>query len=892
MIKKIRDFIKSPELELQEKLFRSIFVIVFVLGTLAFLETILLTESNMEVLIALLLMFVVMMVTFVLVIRKNKMDLAAMVLGLVLNTIVFPSMFFLSGGIEGGAAQWLVIGIFYMFIMFSGKKLMVLVAWSLVVDVTIYIVGYLHPELIMPMQSVKESYLDSIFAVVSVGLAGGSVTRAQINMYERERVQREQQKEKLEQLGNYRNTFFANVSHEIRTPINSILGLNEMILREEPSPEVQEYARSVQAAGNILLGLVNDLLDMSQIEMNKMKILPMEYETRELFGNLIDVISVLAREKRLEFLVDIDENLPSVLYGDEKRVRQILMNLLSNAVKYTNSGSVTLTVHGELTTYGVVNLTISVADTGIGIRKEELEHLYESFHRIDERAHSKTEGSGLGLAISKQLLDLMGGEITVDSIYTKGSTFTVQLEQKVVDSEAVGDVRFWKVNKRQKRAGYHQSFEAPEARILIVDDDVVNCIVTSKLLQETKAQIDMAESGAECLEMTKHRYYHVILMDYLMPDMDGAEALKKLRRQENGLCRDSAVLLVTAHSLTEARQLSKENRFDGYIEKPIQGEALEAEVLKFLPEDIVEYREKAEEDSAKESPIKRVWGEKRKHILITSDCVCEIPEEWMEKYDIRLMYLYIRTDSGRFKDTREIDSNNLTQYLNSECCSAYADSASVEEYEQFFAEALTEADHVIHISMAANTGKSYGIAVAAAKCFDHVRVIDSGHISGGQGLLVLLAGQLAQMGTGAHELIERVERARELVEARYMMPNSRIFYQHGYTSHTVERFCDGLGLHPVLGMRQSRLSVVWMEPGSLEKVWRRFIRRLLRHGRRVDDRIAIITHVGCTVREQELLKKELLACVPFQNVYIEKASVSNACNSGVKTVGIAYFQKR
>ena len=215
--------------------------------------------------------------------------------------------------------------------------------------------------------------------------------------------------------------------------------------------------------------------------------------------------------------------------------------------------------------------------------------LYDAFRRADVKRNMKIEGSGLGLSITKQLVDLMEGEITVDSIYTKGSVFTVLLSQQIIDKTPVGNITFLS-RKRPDSELYEKSFEAPEARILIVDDNPMNTMVECQLLKETKLQIDTAQSGAECLEMTKRKYYHVILLDYMMPEMNGVETLRRLRKQENGLCRDTAIIVLSASSVTEAGQDLLEEAFDGYLEKPVQGMALETEILKFIPEDIVEYR--------------------------------------------------------------------------------------------------------------------------------------------------------------------------------------------------------------------------------------------------------------------------------------------------------------
>ncbi len=886
MKKTLHDLANDREVEPRERLFRVIILAGAAMALLGVVENALVTDFKQVVFPALIQLVIVSAALF-LTYKYRKMDFASVLVGFVICVKVFPDMFFLSGGIEGGATVWFVLSMFYAFIMFSGKRLWLFLALSVVVNGTTYIIAYRNPELVIPLETSKDVYLDSFFAVIGVGVLVGAILKFQMKLYETERGIALEQREKLEQLSNSKNEFYANVSHEIRTPINTIIGLNEMILRECPDEQTKEYAQDVRNASEMLLHLVNDILDFSQMESNQMKIVPAEYETKALFEDIVDMMEVSAQEKKLDFTVDIDEKLPCVLYGDERRIKQVVLNVLTNAVKYTPKGSVTLAVHGEFADRKDVVLRISVADTGIGIRKEELEHLYDALGRVEEWGNTMTAGTGLGLAITKQLLDLMGGEITVDSIYTKGSTFTVTIPQKVVDTEPIGS--FETNSSGNGEDGYLPGFEAPEARVLVVDDNEMNAMVITKLLRETKMQIDIALDGKKCLEKTKQKYYHLILMDYLMPGMNGVATLKELRNQENGLCRESPVIVLTANTFIGASHLRREYDFDGCLEKPIMPEKLEPEILKFLPEDIVEYRLNTAD--GRYHPMQRMIGRQKKKIYVTSDCVCDLPDELLEKYNITLMYLYIKTDKGRFADTREIDSDNLSQYLAGCGNTVRCDSVSVEEYEAFFAEMLTRAENVIHISMAENAGKSYGVAVSAAKGFDHVQVIDSGHISGGEGLIALYAAKLAQEGKSVAEICTAVDCVKGKIVSKFLLPNCRSFYAGGYTNVVVEQVCDRLQLHPVLAMRQSRIVITGARAGVLENAWRRYIRCNLRYKRKISTDIVIITYVGCTVRQQELIQREVLRWVPFEKVIVQKASLSNACNAGPETIGISYYTK-
>lgn len=889
MREKISLHLFGRNLDLRERIFRMIIAVGAAVAMAGILECIILMDIGI-ILVPLSILLLVMIMALVITFKYNKVNIAAVAVGLLIIIVVFPQMFLLSGGLDGGGTVWFVMGLFYVFLMFSGWKMAFFLTLTVIVDILVYGVGYFFPEYITPMASRTASFLDSLFAVIAVGIAGGVIMKFQLRFYEEERGIAERQQEELKKASKSQNNFFTSMSHEIRTPINTIVGLNEMILRESREENTREYAEDIQVASKLLLSLVNDILDMSRMEMKRMEIIPVEYRLADMCQELVDIIQVRAREKSLEFQLEVDPNLPAGLFGDERRIKQVVLNLLTNAVKYTREGSVTLAFYGEMTSQDSARLNISVRDTGIGIRKENLQYLYQPFQRIEEKENRKIEGSGLGLSISRQLVELMGGEITVDSIYTKGSVFTVTLEQEVIDPQPVGTVKIFDRDSRGETSAYRQSFEAPEARVLIVDDNEMNSLVVKKLLEATKVQVDVANSGRECLKRTQNKYYHVILMDYMMPGMDGVETLKRLRRQENGLCRESAVIVLTANTMADARRLCEDYDFDGYLEKPIQGSRMEAAVLRFLPEEILEYREGAVVPSGVESDVQRSSTRKRRRVCITTDCTSDIPDEFLEKYDIKVMYLYIETDKGRFADTREIDSDSLSQYLLQED-HVFSSAVSVTEYEQFFADMLILADNVIHISMAANLGSSYRTAMKAAGGFDHVHIIDSGQVSGGAGLVTLYAARMAQSGYRVEEICDEMERMKGNVNTKFFLPDSDMFYQNGYVGKLTNGVCGIFGLHPILGMRQSRFTITGFDCGRLEIGWKRYIRWHLFPKRSVNSDVVFITHVGCTVRELELIKTELARRVPFKRVIVQKTSFSNACTVGMGTIGISYYKR-
>ena len=610
MISKVKKIIFGRDVELSERLFRMILIVGETISLIAIVECLFLVDMP-TIVLPLFVNAVVMGIAMLVTLKYNKSNIASILVGLELIVVVFPAMFFACGAVHSGAMVWFALELVYVFIMFSGKKLFAFTSLCLVMDVLTYAVAYYHPEFIISLDSKADVYLDSLFSTVAVGLAVGGILKFHIRLFKVERSIVLSQNDELEKMSNSKNAFYANMSHEIRTPIHTIIGLNEMILRENPEGKTMEYATNIQVASKMLLNLVNDILDISQIEMKKMEIIPAPYNTRGMFEELVDMIQIRMKEKKLDLYVELDQNLPSVLMGDEKRIKQVLLNILTNAVKYTEKGSVTFSAYGEPAGEKKVRLKIAIADTGIGIKKEDLESLYDIFKRVDEKKNARIEGSGLGLSISKQFLDLMGGEITVDSIYTKGSTFTITLEQEVVDSKPVGQIDFLE-KKHANVYKYKPAFEAPEGRILIVDDNSINIAMEEQLLKETKLQIDVARSGLECLKKTKQKYYHLILMDYQMADMTGAETLKELRKQENGLCRESYVLLLTAASTSDAKRIVEESGFDGFLEKPITGKQLEKEIMKFLPKDIIEYQYTENASGKNEQKIQKTYEHKKR----------------------------------------------------------------------------------------------------------------------------------------------------------------------------------------------------------------------------------------------------------------------------------------
>lgn len=381
-----------------------------------------------------------------------------------------------------------------------------------------------------------------------------------------------------------KSSFLANMSHEIRTPINAILGMNEMILREEKDPAIRGYAGNIQASGNSLLSIVSDVIDISKIESGKLEIIPVDYEVNSLISDCCNMAAGRAKAKELELLVECADNVPMKLCGDETHIRQIIMNLLTNAVKYTEKGTVKLIVSGRFTDGGFV-LKVDVSDTGIGIAEENLPQLFTQFQRFDLQRNRNIEGTGLGLSIVKRLCDLMSGTITARSVLGSGSTFTVELPQKVVDSTPCGGVNLnYSAGAEHE---YHHSFEAPEAKILAVDDLPVNLLVIANLLKETRIKIDTAGSGRECLDKCSQQKYDLILMDHMMPEMDGVLTFEKLHGDKSSPNFETPVIMLTANALAGMREQYMDVGFADYVSKPVRGAKLEEAIRRNLPESLI-----------------------------------------------------------------------------------------------------------------------------------------------------------------------------------------------------------------------------------------------------------------------------------------------------------------
>ncbi len=872
---------------LQERLFRLISIIGATgLATGAIVGFF--SGESLTNVIAMAIAFAVLVSIVIISIKAKRIQVGSIVLAAIAMFVVLPFNFVSAGGIYGGAPIWFIVGFVLATIVVQGKAKYFLMVGGVLTLLGCYYFAYHYPTKII-QHTLNMAYIDSLITVVLVSFVVCGMLLFQNAVYRSENRKTEKQKEEIEELNRAQNRFFSSMSHEIRTPINTIIGLNEMILRETVTDEVAYDAKNIQSASKMLLSLINDILDMSKIESGKMDIVPVEYDVGSMLSDVVNMIWIRAQDKGLEFHINVDENIPARLFGDEVRIKQIIINLLNNAVKYTPDGSVTLSIQTLKKEDDTAYITYTVSDTGMGIKKENIPHLFSAFKRVDEEKNRHIEGTGLGLSIVKQLVVLMGGEIEVNSVYTKGSTFMVTLPQKIVSTEAIGELDLETKHTMHTREHYRALFEAPKANVLIVDDNDANLMVATKLLQDTKVGTDTASSGEECLKKTESKRYDMIFMDHLMPVMDGIECLHAIRMQAGGLNRNTPIVVLTANAGGENQALYNREGFDGYLLKPVSGELLESELLKHLPRELVTLASAGEFNDVLVGPV-LAHGKKRP-LLITTDSVSDFPESFAKDRHIAVLPYHIITEGGEFKAGEEIETDGVLSYLAQKNKIARSEEPSVSEYEQFFAEQLTKAQHIIHISMAKNASRGYEKALEASSSFDNVTVVDSGHLSSGMGLIVLKAAEYAAQGMSAEAVLAQIELLKAKTRTTFVVGSTEYLARSGRIPQNVNKICELFMMRPVIKLKKSNMKVAAIHIGNQSSVRKKYINAALKHRDRIDRKTLFITYAGMSPDELDNIAKQVNTRIKFDRVIYQKASPAISINCGPNSFGLLFMEQ-
>ncbi|MBR0146598.1 MAG: DegV family EDD domain-containing protein [Eubacterium sp.] len=886
IFKKIKEQIFNSDVHIRKRLFVLSVAITLIALMVIFIE-IMLTDENIWDGILLGTGILITGIIAWLAVKYNKITFAGIWVSVLMGFVYVPVSFFAGGGMHGDAPLWFLFSTLFMSMILKGKVKLFFLLSEAVLACVCYYLGYTHPEYVLP-NTERMAHQYSLIALILTGIAVSLMIELEIRLYIRESRRTDQQKKEIEALNASQNQFFSSMSHEIRTPINTIIGLNEMILREDISDEVAEDAANIRASSKLLLSLINDILDMSKFQSGRMQLTPAPYQLNNMLSDLVGMFWLRAKEKGLEFHVNVAPDLPADLIGDDVRIRQVLINVLNNAIKYTKEGSVTLAVQCSSVTEENAVLVFSIADTGMGIKKEDIPYLFTAFKRVDEEHNRHIEGTGLGLSIVKNFVDMMGGSVRVNSIYTEGSTFIIEIPQKLAGERRIGDTDLEKKHATMRQEGYRQRFEAPEARVLVVDDNASNLMVVTKLLRSTKIRIDTASGGEEALRKTINTAYHVIFMDHLMPEMDGIEAFHGIRNQTGGLCKASRVVILTANADEENRALYAKEGFDGYLTKPVTGEQLENELIRLLPAGMV-YMTGDNGEILEETVSWMKTSKSRKQVVITTESVADLPEELAARYGIRILPHKVRTGEGVFQDGLDIDTRGVLRYMENPDNMVQPLAPDVKEHEMFFAKALTNANNIIHISISEEVEQSgCPFAREAADAFENVTVFDSGHLSSGQGLLALMAAKAAEEGHSRDEILEMLTIEKRRIHTSFIVDSMDYLTRTKQVGPKIAALTKAMMLRPVLALKRGKMTVADMKVGSREDAWRKYIHSCLRNPAKIDTSILFVTYVGLTKKNMDWIREEVEKRVHFDEIYFQLASPAIASNCGPGTFGLLF----
>ena len=821
-------------------------------------------------------------------VRINRVDAVAKILTFGIIFVILPIAFFYGGAVEGSIIPWMIFAYLYVGLVLDGKwRFFGLVSHTVIV-ILMFVYGYYHPDMYEGVTR-QYKYIDTTLSVIEVGYICFVMTWFQNVLFMSENQTAREETRKIEEMNRAQNRFFSNMSHEIRTPINSILGLNEMILRQKDvSEEIKKDATNIQGSGRMLLALINDILDFSKIEAGKMDIVPINYNIANMVSELINMMWLRAEEKGLELNVELDPSVPAELFGDEIRIKQILINLLNNAVKYTNEGSVTLLIEKGEEEGDEVTLMFSVTDTGIGIRQEALPYLFDAFRRLDEDKNVGIEGTGLGLSIVKQLVDLMGGTITVDSVYSQGSTFCVVITQKVASRKTIGPVNVSGFDIASKSEGYTAGFTANDARILIVDDNVMNLEVERRLLEGTGMTIDVAKSGDEALSLTQSERYDLIFMDHLMPEMDGITCMQHIRKQQGGLNNRAPIVVLTANAGSENRELYTRSGFDNFLVKPVTGHQLEEMLIQYLPASKVIRTANSDAGTLRFSAVTDY--SRKIPVIVTCASTCDLPAHVLKEQMIDTIPYTLVSDGRKYYDSVEASSDEIVRYMREgkeyEC-----DAPTVDEFVSFFGRELKKAHNLIYVSASSLLSKEYVNAVEAAKSYDNVHVIDSLTNSVAVGLIVLRANRMAGRGERLEKVLEEIQKSKYRVVSTFITESSFFRMRDALPYKIAAAISSTLGIRLVVSSYIGKVGPSGLCIGDFKKYHKRYIELILSKHRTPDQDLCCVVYADLTDEQRNAIEDYLNLRFSFANIVFVKATSALPIFMGPEAFGLTFFER-
>ncbi len=602
LITKTKNLLLGDEYSLKGKIFNVLAIagacVSLIMGIVSFVSN----GTNAEIIINFAMIFFALALLLIHIITKNY-NFCSSVTVIAVFVFGFSAIFFSNDGYTGGMPSFFVFAIVFTVFLIEGKTMVALVVMEYITFICISFYAYYNPQSISAYRNDYELLLDIIFAFVSVSFILSTTMYIQFMLYKRQQKQLENAIQEAEKANSAKSSFLANMSHEIRTPINIIIGMNELVARDSHSEKIKEYVKKIKAASELLNSLVNNTLDMVKIESGKIEILSSEYNIVELLSEIELYSRALCEKKNLKFSLDSQLINSDALIGDALAIKQVLLNIINNAVKYTESGEVILKASKSDASNGNTMLHFAISDTGRGIKKEDLNKIFESFARVESNKGKYIQGVGLGLSIVKQLLFEMNGEIKVQSSYGKGSTFFVNIPQLNVKKQSEKVIISGK-----------KMLVAPDVHILAVDDNEENLLLITSLLKRTFMKIDTAQNASDCLKLVKENDYDIILMDYMMPETDGVALLKLLKQNP---AFNTKTIAVTANVVFGTKEFLLENGFCEYVKKPIVWNELELTLASHLPKDkyrIVEVNN-AEEGAQHAVALKKISAELAKNYV-------------------------------------------------------------------------------------------------------------------------------------------------------------------------------------------------------------------------------------------------------------------------------------